>query len=296
MDAQNEFFSLSRFWNLLKYDFNKYRLYYMAIIPTAMLAIGVILWISFPETEQPDGYYAKLGFLPIDSAIYLSPWKKSTYTFFFFLGFILFGITIVGNSFPNLKSSRGMNTLLCLPASTFEKYFSQWLVRLFLFVVLYPIVFKISANLAVDIYLSHKAAEFNNYGVPLSMLPKIGKFELSDLLGNESHSLLSTISLFSLPLLGVSILFAGSIVFKKHNLFLGPLSVLALATAGLLLLKVLPQNKEDYWASDLIEITPHLNFFGTQIPLSMFFGIILTGMGSICCWLLAYFTFKKQEV
>lgn len=162
MKKENEFFSLSRFVQLLTYDFNNNRIYYITTIPVAMLIMGLFFWSVFPDFPKPD------------YPLYSSPdWKSKNYIPLLILGYIVFGVFIVGKSFPWLRNSGSVTSYLTLPASIFEKYMVQWVIRVFLFLIIYPLAFQLTANVTADIYLNSYESFLISNNLPMDKLPEM---------------------------------------------------------------------------------------------------------------------------
>ncbi|WP_186756651.1 hypothetical protein [Echinicola salinicaeni] len=287
MNSKNETFSLNRFWNLFKYDFNNNKLYYIATIPVAMFGIGFVLWLNFPGEITKNGYNStSLNF------------GISSYTFPLFLGYFIYGIIIIGNSFPSLKNERKTLKYLLLPASTFEKFLLQWGIRVFLFLILYPLLFKFTANITGDIYLGIHKYYISQKGFQTTMFPEISKFTFSHYYNEQPKAKILFLIVGILWSLGASLLFLGATYLKNWNLFLGPICITALIFIIYLYLVLLSNfinpDPRHFWNITLKGDKPV--FFNDEIPLilisAMSIGIIL----SFVSWATAYYRLKEREV
>lgn len=287
MNTKNDTFSLSRFWKLIKFDFNNNRLYYIATIPVAMLAISIILWMIFPGDITKNGYSGT-------SIIF----ESRNFTPFFILGYVIFGIIIVGNSFPGLKNERQTIKYLLIPASNFEKFIVQWSFRVFLFIILYPLLFKFTANLTADSYVALHEYYVSSKGFKATLLPQIERFTFTDFVGKTNQPTLTTMGLCIVYGLGVSLLFFGSTIFKKWNLLLGPLSIIGLLLLILLYLTILSNilnpSSLKFWSINLRVDKPI--FFDEKVELISLTTLVLGSLFCVSSWITAYFRLKELEV
>ncbi|MBD8490849.1 hypothetical protein IFO69_19005 [Echinicola sp. CAU 1574] len=289
MTTQNEFFSLSRFWNLLKYDFNSNKLHYIATLPVAMLGIATVLWIAFPgEIKMGHGY-----------SVTSVPFKSNSYNIFLFLGAVIYGIAIVGNSFPGLKNEKKTLIHLLLPSSNLEKFLLQWGVRVFLFLVLYPILFKFTADITSEIYLAIHKYYLSSNNLKPSLFPQIEKFSFKQFIGNNPKTFtLNSSFVVAMYTLTVSIVFFGGTIFKRWNILLGPLSIMGLILIVFIYLVILSNilnpTQRGFWDINLNINAPKL--FNDLIPLTMFTTLIFGILFSVVLWVATYFRFKEKEV
>ncbi len=249
-----------------------------------MLAIALVHWMVWPD---------------ISSSNYRSEWPAKNYLPFFFLGYFIFGILIGGNSFPGFKSSGATIRYLTLPSSHFEKFLLQWGIRVLLFILLYPILFKFTVNYTADIYLNYQTAYLKSKGLSLDLLPKIGNFSFIEIFkgNNESNLVLIMISLMGLG--GISLLFLGGTFFGKWNILKGPLAILLLVFVFFLHLVVLshilvPEHTQG-WAITFKIGGPEI-IEGIPLPLPLFSGLIFLGLLSVVSWIAAYWRMKEKEV
>jgi hypothetical protein len=78
-------------------------------------------------------------------------WQQAEYFVTFIIFFLLLGIIYACLSFPAFRSKARSIDFLMLPASTLEKFIFEFIVRIFAFVVLMPVIFWIVANLEAAI-------------------------------------------------------------------------------------------------------------------------------------------------
>ena len=163
----NQFFNIQRFAKYAAYDVRtNYKGYLMA---AAIGAVGVFLWtyfLIFTSINTGSGFEERLlrenfriNEVPeVAVAIFLSC------LLFFFSTFLLL-------SFPALSGKKSTMNYLLLPASTFEKYLCELVVRIFIGFGLYLLIFYLMANFAIIAYES-----FLN-------------FRFADIIANHQHSI-----------------------------------------------------------------------------------------------------------
>ncbi|AWW29035.1 hypothetical protein DN752_02160 [Echinicola strongylocentroti] len=281
MKKENEFFSFSRFIQLLKYDFQNNRFHYLTAIPGAMLALGIILWVFFPDfhlSHEPS-------------------WRATNFLPFIILGYLIFGILIAGNSFPGFKSKTATIGYLTLPASTFEKFTAQWVIRILLFMVLYPLIFKITANLTASLYMAfHSPPTASDFAGQIEYFTFVKAFDL-DQPDRAVNFFICTI-VISFPTLGISLLFLTSTFFKKWNALLGPLSILVLLFV-ILFYNVTIFHLLDPFNSIFLgnEVKlEHPKVINNTVPLVFFSAVCLVILLCFICWLTTYFRLKEKQV
>ncbi|MEN8122680.1 MAG: hypothetical protein ABFS35_20230 [Bacteroidota bacterium] len=188
----NRYFNFKRFFRLFRQDillnYKTYG-YYIAGIAIALLFVlmfGILVNRSFNFNH----------YLPI---------------FIFFM--LIAGVVGVTTAFPLTKTQTGMSSFLLQPASHFEKFMVQFIVRI---VILFPfliIIFWIDAHLAKSILTIFEVeralnAELFNYTDMINYIFKNVK---------DNGELIPVIllSVFSI----VSFAFAGSVYFNRYKMF-----------------------------------------------------------------------------
>lgn len=125
----NSFFSFSRFIKLMQNDFLLNYKKYLFTVAGALIVGYVILYMQMPTREySPD----------------FNVWNYSQTFLMCLLGLGAF----VGMSFPDFSSKTSSMSYLLLPSSNFEKFMSQFFIRIVLGTVLFFIIFWIDARLA----------------------------------------------------------------------------------------------------------------------------------------------------
>lgn len=147
--------SSRRLKNLLQYEWAiEKRFYIIGILGIFIITFGVFLTIWFNNI---------VGFI----------WRSVDYNSIFFGGFIFLSVFGISRSFVDLREKKTAIRYLALPSSLMEKYLVQVFLRLFLPLTIYPIVYWLGANLAVDVYyfIQHSLLE-------RTTLPEICKAEI----------------------------------------------------------------------------------------------------------------------
>ena len=131
----NQFFSINRFWLLLRNDMMMNYKKYLMNIGGAFVVFFIIIYMTLPKNPDDGNYkaYQYLGPLLI--------------TLFSLGGFI-------GMAFPFLSEKRQLSVYLLTPASTFEKYLSQFLIRFIGGTLIYLLIFYIDAIIARQVALA----------------------------------------------------------------------------------------------------------------------------------------------
>jgi hypothetical protein len=124
----NQFFSLKRFCLLLKNDLRINYKTYLITISGAFLVGYLIFYVNMPKT----------GGRLFMSTNYMQS-----------LFFCLFGLGVfVGLSFPEMSNKIKTSNYLMLPASTFEKFMAQFLLRFVVGIILFILMIWLDTSLA----------------------------------------------------------------------------------------------------------------------------------------------------
>jgi len=132
----NKFFSFSRFYLLMMNDLLiNYKKYFLIIVGAFIMGF-VFLYSSMPKFVY-------------DSDI-VNSWNifgSSKYMNIFMTSIVALGV-LIGSSFPDLGSKVKTANYLLIPASTFEKFTSQFFIRFICGAGIFLVVFWIDAQLA----------------------------------------------------------------------------------------------------------------------------------------------------
>ncbi|HAS46785.1 MAG TPA: hypothetical protein DCS93_40245 [Microscillaceae bacterium] len=120
----NKYFDFSRFWLLLKTEMLKGR---RAILMTLTIILGIMTVGTFTEPVMDD--------------------NKIIHAENFAYGLFIGGFILSSLAFSSLSSSLKSYQYLTLPASTFEKFLSMWLLTCIGWMVVYTLAYSICAPL-----------------------------------------------------------------------------------------------------------------------------------------------------
>ncbi len=120
--------------------------------------------------------------------------------------FAIFGILFSGTAFPALRNNKKTLDFLLIPNSTTEKYLYEILFRIFAYILVFPILFWIGANLAGSIFntftLVHYDLDYNLF-TPFKFIHKGMRYAEAE------------VSMYTFILFIISIPFTGAVFFSK---------------------------------------------------------------------------------
>jgi len=125
--TSNHFFQSGRFFKLLSYDLLIHHKRYLSVLASATIILLFMLVISMTSHEMHFGMRNYQGSL--------------------FLCLIAGGL-FVSSSFPYLNSEKGTCHYLLLPASAFEKFLVEFVIRFVFFIPVALCLYWITTNLA----------------------------------------------------------------------------------------------------------------------------------------------------
>ena len=200
--------------------------------------------------------------------------------------FWLFGVVglllYVGNSFPDFRKKETTVSFVMTPVSVFEKFVFEFITRIILYTVMYPVIFYLAAHLSF--YIS----------VTLYSVRVFYPFNF-DVLFNFNKQY-ETVMLYVIPAVYffmISVFFAGAAVFRRYPL------IKTLVISGLFLLSVF--GYFNFILFDKMKLTYGMEyFFEERIPngtdmLLKFITVILV-LSAIAVLFYAYFKVKEKEV
>ncbi|WP_057937646.1 hypothetical protein [Algoriphagus resistens] len=273
---RNNSIDFHRFQNLLRIEwaFQK-RFYLMGSSGIFLITFGVFLTIWFNQYS---------GFI----------WRSVDYNSIFFGGFIFLSVFGVSQSFVDLREKKMAIRYLALPASPMEKYLLQVFLRLFLPLILYPVVFWLGANLSVDVYyfIQHSLLEKTE-------LPEIEKVEVLHLYWIPTTNMNMVYwAVFGLTFSIPTLMFMGGIVFGKWNFIMMPVAVviiLALFLGSFFGLSWFV-NASPFGAGGNYSIRIDNPEVMDGVPLLIFISSILVWPALFLTLLLPYLKLKEREV
>ena len=183
---QNKYFSLKRFFLLLRNDWLIHRKTYLFTVLGMTIGIYVITYLPMTRGR----------FLVSDYNLMMI--------------FTLMGVGVfIGNAFPVLKNQIKTTNYLLAPGSTFEKLMVQFVIRVVIFIPLSLILFWIAVNLAKASLIPDPTTGFD----PAINIPDFHFSGLRDLLYYKDV-LPTILGIFSY----YTFLFAGSVYFHRYVL------------------------------------------------------------------------------
>ena len=128
----NQFFNIKRFGRLLAYDLKINYKQYLIAAAICLIAVFVVSYVII------DDYIIEHGQV-------INMYAQSL--MICFAGYVVFA----GLSFPAFSSKKSTISYLMLPASTFEKYTAEFIIRIILGGIFFVLIFWISANCAAEV-------------------------------------------------------------------------------------------------------------------------------------------------
>ncbi len=210
------------------------------------------------------------------------------YTTLFFFTFIISIVIVVGTSFPLLRDKKSSANYIMLPASVFEKFLIQFIIRVLCFFILFMVLFWIDFKVSKAIY----------YSIEWSRHTEIGTFSFFDSFrGREFKTTLDVIGFSAWLVTLSSFLFAGATCFKKHALFKTILSFALIIVFAFIISTIFTSiyypRRLDLFSQPIYIMTYKINenLYNTQ------FLFYITGMlSSLFLFPLAYFKLKEKEL
>ncbi len=267
----NSFFSFKRFARLLRYDIATNYKFYGLFLGGITLFLSAVLTFNMYGSVRSGEYYH----------IEYIPWL------------ILFvaGVGVIGiaTAFPATKNKVTLTGYLMLPASTFEKYLVQFIIRVVLLVPILLFIFWVTAQFdrkIVQLIYDGQIEQFDVFSYSLFW----------EKMNSGRHLTMMRSLFFSGILAGISLLFCLSTFFNRYKVFkvifaygvIGFLFVVSLSFYSHLFFS----DKMKYWFDIHIHsyfITQEWNNGG------LFFVILLMGL-TLFLLPLGYFKLKEREV
>ena len=212
----NKFFSFSRFYRLLRNDILLNHKKYLLTIVGAFILGFILMYMYMPNRVYTDTIY-----------------KFDTSRYFNLFTMCLVGLgAFVGSAFSELSSKVKISNYLLVPASTFEKYLSQFVIRAVVGTAIFLLVFWIDAHLARIAVLSRIEGLDGQLAGP-EKYDYIEKFHYSMLLIKSRYPVVTNWRLFEgigyiLTLYSAGMfLFSVKIFFRKLGLIKTGISLIA---------------------------------------------------------------------
>lgn len=272
-------FQVSRMLNLARFEWMiRKRIYVVAFF--TMIAFLITFFQSF--------FYSNLGSMR---------WESGYYHGVFIAGFFILSVLAVGQSFLDLRQKKSARVYLTLPASHLEKYAVQFLMRVLLPLLSYPLLFWLASILSVELFkLGDMIFSYSSE----SSNPEVA--QLADLFWLPEGQISAVYWLAGGFLVLIpSLMFSGGVFFGKWNFILMPFTVflfyilMAVSTIGFLwILKpsslVMGEQIEFRLPNlDVPELLP-------GVPLLMFVSVIMIWIGVFVSYLASYYKLTEKEV
>ena len=191
----NKFFSASRFYQLLRNDILLNHKKYLLTIVGAFILGYILMFMYMPNQILP---YSNSGF------------DATRYANLFIM--CLFGLgAFVGSAFSELSSKIKMSNYLLMPASTFEKFLCQFVVRAVIGTVIFLFIFWVDAHIARIVVLSDMRNNLGQLAGP-EKYDYIEKFHFSMFLIKSKYPIVTNWRLFE----GIGII----LIFFSSGMFL----------------------------------------------------------------------------
>ena len=209
----NKFFSFSRFYLLLRNDMLLNRQKYHLVVSGAFIFVFVFLYMQMPKIEQ------------LDNTHWIFDGRRYLYVFVMGL-FVLGGF--ITTAFSDLSNKVKTSNYLLIPASTFEKFLSQFFIKIVIGTAIFLFVFWVDAHLARAVALSQMQGP-NHEPATANAANGIAKFHYSMFLIKDQYptvtywkfaeGLAMIMGIFSIGLY----LFSSKLFFKKKGSIKSPI-------------------------------------------------------------------------
>lgn len=260
-------FNFKRFLNYLKYDFTIYGKSYLYFAISLSILIFVISFYNLAKGLP----YPDYNFL------------NSRYRIAFFIIYVISGVTVVGLSFPFFRNKTKTVHFIQLPVAIFEKFLSEFLIRIVAFNIVFFFLFWSVFKFAYFVYLLF---EWKN----ALILESYGLLEVF----YDVSSNLFGVAIFSFLLFVMSFLFANASYFKKYVLFKTLILFLLLGFIYYALMvglsHVLYDNSKGF---NIVFFDRRINY---QLNSSHLYFFIFTSISSLLFLTITYFNLKEKEV
>ena len=196
----------------------------------------------------------------------------------FFGTFVVAGLLLIGHAFPEFRRKKSAINFLMAPASTFEKFIFEGLLKIILFTFLFPFVFNIIGDLSIS--LAKYIWPYQSY----SNLTYTGLKKFSN---EDFFPIIPWLYVW-----GASIALAGASAFKKLPLIKTLIFITAVfgGIAGyfyLMIEKMHLENGIGYFFFEVLKMNKQ------EPPMSVF--IIFLAISSLIAFGYAYFNLKERE-
>lgn len=203
----NSYFSFQRFWILLRNDILLNYKKYLLTIGGAFIVIFIVLFMSMPNAQYERHFVG---------SSYITPFL-----------ICLIGLSaFIGMAFPAFSNKTDTLNYLLQPASTFEKFLSQFIIRVVIGIMIFLLIFWI------DAYLARAAAQIALRKFP--SYPQIEAFQFSYLFSGYKNAFLGYLAYLSAGIF----LFSVRLFFRKMGLIKTALALAGTVLSVMLLMTI----------------------------------------------------------
>jgi len=252
----NQIFSFLRFVKYLAYQYRMRSKIFLLTVGGAFIAM---LFVFFMITKGQRS----------------NNWEQM-----FWLFGVLGAVLYIGNSFPDFRKKETTVNFLMIPASVFEKFVFEFINRIVLFTIMYPVMFYFASHLSV--YISGFIFPDRD----------ISQFSFDILFDSNVPEAVKLYFIPAVYLFIISAFFAGAVIFRRHPL------IKTLVITGVFILSVFGYFRFIFQETHL---GYGLDYFfnekinnGTNILLEFLSAILV--LSSITVLFYVYFKLKEKEV
>lgn len=268
-----EVFDINRFGKLLRYDLSVNRWEYILLLPVSILALWFVMFMSYGNVNASN--FEAGNYLPI-----------------YFIGYLIMGIFLNSKSFGALKNRLSATSYLTLPASTFEKFFLHWFMRIGLFTILYPVVFYIGVNSFIPIFKFGVKLYLSYQGAP-AIFPEIAPFEFTLVNPQYGRFIFIPFVIYFGLIFALTLVQLGSIAFGRWNLVKTSGVLIGVLALFYLYLKLIAAFKGGF---EVIRPNFYLDGFPEHITLLEIGLMLLMVITLMVCWTATFLKLKEKEV
>lgn len=287
-------FQVKRIGDLIRYEWmNRAKVYMAGIL--GMLPLLTLLFFYL--------MYSNYNTISVFSRHIVSDskglvWGSGNYKPVFYIGFIFLAMFIIGQSFLGLRQKGKARLYFLLPASHLEKFAAEFLLKVFIPLVAYPVLFWLSSIFSAELFRMFSSNFLNPTSNPLPEAVEF--FSLFQLPDEQIPPIYWLIG--GLLLLLPSLMFSGGIFYGKWNSLLMPLTIIAIwgfLTLSSLILSWLINPVTVFRNDGLVRIEM-FNFDKPEIfpetPLTIFVIIFFIWLAAILSYVASYFKLTEKEV
>ncbi|PID89048.1 MAG: hypothetical protein CSB01_04065 [Bacteroidia bacterium] len=268
----NSFFSFKRFARLLRYDIATNYKFYGLFMGGITLFLSAILTFSMFRSVRSGEYYH----------IEYIPW--------FFLFVIGVGVIGIATAFPATKNKVSLAGYLMLPASIFEKYLVQFIIRVVLLVPILFFIFWATAQINREIVLLIYDGQIEQFDA----------FNYSSFYQEVLESIFDVKGLWYLLIIGIvsiiGFLFCMATFFNRYKVFK---VMIAYSVVGFLFLLSLSIFSHLFFPEEtkyFLDVRIHTYFITKEwVNVAIFSAVLFTGLPFLL-YPIGYFKLKEKEV